>query len=314
MRVGAGPDRSVEDRTAQVRSFLRHLEDERQLSPHTVAAYGRDINDLGDFLDGYLGDPAWSWRSVDRLALRSFLGWGQRKGLARRTLARKLSGVRTFLRFLHAEGHLPGNPARGVRSPRRERLLPEHLGRRGVDAIFALAEARAAENTLAGTRTLLLLELLYGSGLRLAELHALDLEVLDPINEQVRVMGKGRKERIVPLTGAALRALRRYEPRREDAGAPAGQGALLVNQSGARLSKRSVQRAVAALLEKAGEGDGLSVHSLRHSFATHLLDGGADLMAVKELLGHVSLSTTQIYTHTSKERLKQVYRDAHPRQ
>lgn len=298
---------------SELRLFLRHLEDERQLAPNTVAAYRRDLLELERFLTSYLGTPEWAWDAVDRLALRSFLGEGQRRGLTRRTLGRKLSAARGLFKFLHLEELIPTNPTRAVRSPKRERPLPELVGRAGVDRLFALAESRAAENTLAGTRALLALELLYGSGIRLSELHDLDLELMDLAGEQMKVRGKGRKERIVPFTSSALRALRRYEPRRAETGANPGRGAVLVNEKGARLSRRSIQRVVGGLLEAAGEEAGVSVHSLRHSFATHLLDEGADLMAVKELLGHSSLSTTQIYTHTSRDRLKQVYRKAHPR-
>jgi integrase/recombinase XerC len=299
--------------TPETATYLRHLADERQLSEHTVKAYRRDLQDLEEFLTGYLGTPEWEWAAVDRLTLRSFLGSLQRRGLGRRTMARKLSAVRTFFRFLNLEEVVPGNPARAIRSPRGERPLPEHVGRDGVRLLFRLAEAEAAENTLIGTRSLAALELLYGSGMRLSELHDLDMGDLDLIGEKARVKGKGRKERVVPLTRSAVRAIRRYEPRRTETGAPPRRGPLLVNPSGDRLSRRSIQNAVQGLLEKAGQGEGVSVHSLRHSFATHLLDGGADLMAVKELLGHASLSTTRIYTHTSRERLRQVYRDAHPR-
>jgi len=296
-----------------VEGFLRHLADERGLSPHTVTAYRGDLDDLQGFLTGYYGTPDWGWEHVDRLTLRSFLGWGRRKGLARSTLARKLSAVRTFFRFLHREEALPGNPARSLRGPRRERTLPAHLRPRGMEALFEAAENRAAENTLRGTRLLAILELLYGSGLRLSELHGLDVPSLDLMGDLVKVMGKGRKERIVPITPAAARAVRRYLPRREEAGAEPHRGPLVVNQSGSRLSRRSIQMEVRGLLESCEEGSDASVHSLRHSFATHLLDEGADLMAVKELLGHASLSTTQIYTHTSRERLRRVYREAHPR-
>jgi integrase/recombinase XerC len=282
-----------------------------------VAAYCRDLRDLESFLTDYLGTPAWEWPEVDRLALRSFLGACQRRGLSRRTIGRKLSAVRGFLRFLHLEERVPTNPARAVRAPRAEKRLPGHLSRPDVDALFRLAEARAAENTLAGTRDLVILELLYGSGLRLSELQGLGLSAADLVSELVKVRGKGRKERIVPLTRRAVQAIRRYEPRRAEvlaaATGSADLRALLVNARGGRLSGRSIQRSVGELLEKAAGQQGLSVHSLRHSFATHLLDAGADLMAVKELLGHVSLSTTRIYTHTSRERLKRVYRQAHPR-
>ena len=353
---------------SSMKDYLRMLADERQLSAHTVAAYRRDLEDLRAFLTDYLGTPDWGWEEVDRLTLRSFMGWCLRRGLSRRTIARKLSAVRGFFRFLHLEDQLPANPARAVRAPKMEKRLPGHLSRPETDALFHLAEARAAENTLAGTRDLLVLELLYGSGLRLSELHGLNLADMDLRSGQMRVRGKGRKERIVPITRSSIQALRRYEFRRREAlskgpggggrgtagpaegpgtppsaegptnpssgqgpGTPSsGQGpaasgerspagtsgdhdALLLNARGGRLSRRSIQRQVRTLLEKAAADQGLSVHSLRHSFATHLMDAGADLLAVKELLGHVSLSTTQIYTHTSRERLKEVYRRAHPR-
>jgi integrase/recombinase XerC len=300
-----------------VEDYLRVLTHERQLSDHTVAAYRRDLSDLTTFLSDYLGTPEWDWQSVDRLTLRSFMGWCLRRGLSRRTIGRKLSSIRGFFRFLHLEDRLPSNPARAMRAPKGEKRLPGHLSRPETDAIFNLAEARAAENTLSGTRLLVILELLYGSGLRLSELQGLDIQGVDSRSEQVKVRGKGNKERIVPLTRRALQALNRYEPRRREALAKgadsASSSAVLVNAKGGRLSRRSIQRAVRDVLETAAADQGLSVHSLRHSFATHLLDAGADLMAVKELLGHVSLSTTQIYTHTSRERLKKVYDQAHPR-
>jgi integrase/recombinase XerC len=302
---------------AALREFLRVLADQRQLSEHTVAAYRRDLEDLGRFLTEYLGTPEWEWEGVDRLALRSFMGWCQRRGLARRTIGRKLSAIRGFFKFLHLEDRLPSNPARAVRAPKMERRLPGHLTRADMEALFRLAESGAAENSLKGTRDLTILEVLYGSGLRLSELHGLNRADLELVREQVKVRGKGSKERIVPLTRRAIQALGRYEPRRVETLARGGQGkdpqALFLNARGGRLSRRSIQRIVRDLLDRAAADQGLSVHSLRHSFATHLMDAGADLMAVKELLGHVSLSTTQIYTHTSTERLKQVYKQAHPR-
>jgi integrase/recombinase XerC len=302
---------------SELEAYLRVLTHERQLSAHTVSAYGRDIRDLKAFLNEYLGTPDWSWEDVDRLSLRSFMGWCLRKGLSRRTIGRKLSAIRGFFRYLHLEDRLPSNPARAIRAPKMEKKLPAHLTRTEVGALFRVAEARAAENTLSGTRDLVVLELLYGSGLRLSELQGANLSDLQIRSEQIKVRGKGRKERIVPVTRRALVALERYRPRREEVLADAVDAeeldALLVNSRGGRLSRRSVQRAVRGVVEKAAADEGLSVHSLRHSFATHLLDAGADLLAVKELLGHVSLSTTQIYTHTSKERLKKVYKQAHPR-
>jgi integrase/recombinase XerC len=300
--------------TREVVDFLRHLADERQLSDNTVRAYGRDLEQLETFLGEYLGRPRWQWSDpdVDRLALRAFLGWCGRKGLAKRSVARRLAAARALFDFLHLEDRIPTNPGRTVRAPKLDRKLPGHLTRADVRAVFDFAERGAEANTLAGTRTLAILELMYGSGLRLAEAHGLDVGALDRRGGHARVMGKGRKERIVPVTGSALRAVERYLPRRAEVVASA-EDALLVNARGGRLSRRSIQAAVRGCLEAAAGARGLSAHALRHTFATHLLEAGADLLAVKELLGHVSLSTTRIYTHTSKERLMRVYRDAHPR-
>lgn len=298
----------------EVGDFLRHLADERQLSTNTLKAYRRDLGQLEAFLTDYLGRDAWGWSDgeIDRLALRAFLGWLGRQGLAKRSIARKLAATRTFLAFLHLEERIPVNPGRTVRAPKLEKRLPGHLTASDVDTVFTYAESRAAENTLMGTRSLVILEILYGSGLRLAELHGLDRSAIDEGPRQMRVFGKGAKERIVPVTQSALRAIRRYEPRRHEVTDP-DQEALLVNADGGRLSRRSIQAGVRDALAQAAGARGLSTHALRHSFATHLMEAGADLLAVKELLGHVSLSTTQIYTHTSKERLLRVYRDAHPR-
>ena len=220
--------------------------------------------------------------------------------------------VRLPMSKFHLEERIPSNPGRTIRAPKLERRLPGHLTRSDVDAVFEFAEGKAERNTLAGTRTLAVMELLYGSGLRLSELHGLDSDDIDRATKQMRVMGKGSKERIVPLTDAALRAVERYELRRREVAQP-DETALLVNPGGHRLSRRSIQSTVRTCLEHAAGARGLSTHALRHTFATHLMEAGADLLAVKELLGHVSLSTTQIYTHTSRERLLRVYRDAHPR-
>ncbi len=295
--------------------FLRSLADERQLSPNTVSAYRRDIQDFERFLSDFAGHSGWSWPDVDRLALRGFLGHCRRRRLSRRTAGRKLSALRSLFRFLLLEGHIEDDPARTLRTPRADKRLPGHLPHAGVEAVFGAAEARAAENTFLGTRNLAILEILYGSGVRLAELHGLDRDRVDLIADRVRVLGKGRKERIVPLTRSAVRALRRHEPHRERVVSlnRGDRRAAVVSRRGRRLSRRTIQYVVRDALDRGSEAEGLSVHSLRHSFATHLLDSGADLVSVKELLGHVSLSTTRIYAHTSKERLKRVHRGAHPR-
>lgn len=298
--------------TPEVARFLEHLAETRNLSPHTVAAYRRDLLDLEKFTREYLCREDFEWTDIDRGVIRAFLGEAGRRGLAPRTVARKLSAVRALFRHLHRAGAITSNPAGLVRGPKLDRTLPGHLRTEEVAALFRWAETRARENGHAETRLLAILELLYGSGLRLSELASLDVRSLDLDRGQIRVLGKGRKERIVPVTGAAARAIRRYLPRRDEVAEPRTR-ALLVGRHGRRLSHRHFQRIVQSVLDDFAESANLSVHSLRHTFATHLLDAGADLMAVKELLGHASLGTTQIYAHTSKERLRRVYKGAHPR-
>jgi integrase/recombinase XerC len=297
-------------------AYLREIADGRQLSPHTVVAYRRDLLELCAYLDRYFATTDWSWEGVDRTALRGLLAELHRRGLARRTIARKLSAVRSFFRHLHREEEIEANPARSVRSPRLERTLPSWLTKAETARVFALAENRSAENTFEGVRDHAILELFYAAGLRLSELYALDTGSVDLVGDQVKVAGKGRKERIVPLGRSAVSALRRWEPRRLEASrmdSPADRSALFISHRGRRLSRRRIQDIVSMYMHSASDDPGLSTHSLRHTFATHMLDGGADLMAVKELLGHASLSTTRIYSHTSRERLKRVYDNAHPR-
>jgi site-specific recombinase XerD len=225
--------------------------------------------------------------------------------------------VRTFFRFLHREGRVTSNPARAVSNPKLDRHLPAWLDRRQVDALFELAELRAREGTFAAVRNLAILELFYSTGMRLSELRGVNRADLDLVAQQVKVRGKGRKERIVPVGDRATMALRNYDVRRDELlrrlGPRADKSAWFLGPGGRRLSARGIQFVVTGLLKRLEEHAGLSTHSLRHSFATHLLDAGADLRAVQELLGHASISTTQVYTHTSVERLKQVHRKAHPR-
>lgn len=299
--------------TAEATRFLAHMETGRNLSPHTVAAYRRDLRDLESFLGGYLGRDDWCWSEIDRGMLRAFLGDAGRRGLAPRTIARKLAAVRAFFRHMHHEGEIAANPARLVRGPKLDRTLPGHMRTEEVAALFRWAEDAAAQSSgLTETRILAALELLYGSGLRLSELTSLDTRSLDLASGQLRVLGKGRKERIVPITASAAGAVRNYLRLRAEVARP-GCDALFVGRHGRRLSNRYIQKSVQRVLGDYASAKGLSVHSLRHTFATHLLDAGADLMAVKELLGHASLGTTQIYAHTSRERLKKVYKGAHPR-
>jgi len=299
----------------EIADFLRYLGTERNDSPNTVKAYGRDVEAFAEFLDGYYGAP-WRWAGVDRLAVRGYLAQAARRGHSKRTMARTLSALRTFYRFLNLHHGIEVNPARAAGTPKAEKHLPGYLDRGAMDRLFELAQARSAANTLPGRRDRAILELFYSTGMRLSELVGLDLDDLDLVGDQVRVRGKGRKERLLPVGRPAVSALRGYLPRRDevlrDAKTP-DRRAVFVSVRGRRLTARAVQLIVRGFLDAVSEGQDVSTHSLRHSFATHLLDAGADLRAVQELLGHASLNTTQIYTHTSVERLKKIYHQAHPR-
>lgn len=302
----------------EVNEFLVHLERERDYSAHTVKAYRRDLAAFAHYLKERAGVNAWRWDGIDRLTIRGYLGVLNRRGLSKRSAARALSAIRSFYRFLHRNEQVEINPASGIASPKLEKYLPSWLDRTQIDLLFQMAEVRAWEGRFEDVRNLAILELFYSTGMRLSELAGINLGDLDLVAQQVKVRGKGKKERILPVGDHAALALRNYEAKRDDLlrrlqGARADRGAFFLARSGRRLGVRSVQLAVGKFLDELDEGADLSVHSLRHTFATHLLDAGADLRAVQELLGHASISTTQIYTHTSVERLKQVYRSAHPR-
>ena len=300
-----------------VAAYLLHLEKERDVSPNTRAAYERDLREFVAFLGDYYGGADWSWQGVDRLAMRGFLGRLTRRGLSKRSVARAISAVRGFYRWLHRQELVDVNPARAVVSPKLEKHLPSYLDRAQIDLVFQMAEARAMEGKFADVRNLAILELFYSTGVRLAELCGVNGADLDLVSQQVKVRGKGRKERIIPLGNHAALALRNYEAKRDEllrtAGPAGDRTAFFLGPRGRRIARRSVHDVVTKFLHQIDEDAGLSAHSLRHTFATHLLDAGADLRAVQELLGHASVATTQIYTHTSVERLKQVYQKAHPR-
>lgn len=300
-----------------VADFLLHLEKERDVSRHTLSAYRRDLEEFNDFLGRYYGTQSWSWNGVDRLAIRGFLSHLTRKGLGRRSTARALSAVRSFYRFLHRQDLVEANPARGVSGPKLDRHLPSYLNRAQMTALFEAAETRAHGGAFNDVRNLAILELFYSTGMRLSELRGISRGDLDLLSQQVKVRGKGKKERIIPLGDHAQLALRNYEAKRDELvrsiGPKADRNAFFLSARGKRMSERAIQNAVTTLLDLVGEDAGLSTHSLRHTFATHLLDSGAELRAVQELLGHASVGTTQIYTHTSVERLKAVHQQAHPR-
>ncbi len=300
-----------------VAAYLAHIVKARDLSPHTVKAYGRDLAAFTEFLGAHYGKEQWDWGAVDRLTMRGYLAFLTRKGLGKRSIARALSAVRSFYRWMHRHDLVATNPARTVGTPKFDKHLPSYLDQPQTNTVLDAARTRAMDGRHADVRTYAILELFYSSGLRLSELAGIARGDMDLLAGQVKVRGKGRKERIVPVGTAAQLALRNYESKRDEViarlGPAADRDAFFLSDRGKRLDVRSIQRSVVSWLSQIDEGRGLTTHSLRHTFATHLLDAGADLRAVQELLGHASVSTTQIYTHTSVERLKQVHRKAHPR-
>jgi integrase/recombinase XerC len=317
-RTGAPADGRTESNGSrpEIPDFLRFLGAERNDSPHTVKAYGRDIEDFTEFLTRFYGGGTWTWAGVDRLAMRGWLADAQKRGWSKRSTARALSAVRSFYKFLNLHHGIEVNPARAAGTPKLDKRLPGYLDRGAMARLFDNAETRAGDGSFQGVRNRAILEVFYSTGMRLSELVGLNLDDVDIVSDQVRVRGKGKRERLVPLGKPASQALRQYYPLRDAAqrGAPrADRQAVFISPKGTRLGARAVQLLVRRALDGVSEGQDVSTHSIRDSFATHLLDAGADLRAVQELLGHASLSTTQIYTHTSVERLKKVYHQAHPR-
>ena len=282
-----------------IEKFFRYLEIEKGASPHTLANYRVDLHSFKTFL----GDRGLD--RVDPLLLRRYLAELKAKNFAKRSVARRISCLRSFFRFLCREGYLTTNPVSILRSPKLDRRLPPVLE---VEEVARLLDSH--DGTEKGLRDQALLETIYSAGLRVSEVVGLDVDRVDFIGGIIKVYGKGKKERLCPIGERALQAIHRYlehRPRSKEA------EALFLNRRGKRLSARSVRRVLDQALQRASLNRHVSPHALRHSFATHLLDRGADLRSVQELLGHQSLSTTQIYTHVSAERLKKVYDKAHPR-
>ena len=294
--------------------FSEFLASERRASPHTVSAYGRDLESLAAFIRARQPSGA-TLASLDKFMLRAWLG-EVAKSVAPPTIARKISSVRALCDYLSRSGELRTNPTATLASPKLRRKLPRFLAPDAAAEVMTAPLEQATGREVAHLRDALALELLYGSGLRVSELAALDLEQISSAEGEVRVLGKGKKERIVPVGSKALAALFAYLPRRSELAHPRtgkyDQQALLLGQLGKRLSVRWLQ----ALVQRygalgAGRSD-LHPHALRHSCATHMLEGGADLRAIQEMLGHSSLSTTQRYTHVSLDQLLAVYDRAHP--
>ena len=312
-----------------IRRFLDHLEDERNFSAHTIRSYAADLTQYCRYLaappDQVAGGEltAEDLLAVDDvqpdairkailaaqpLEVRGFLAMMCNTGYAKSTVARKLSALRSFYKFLARIGQVEASPVSVIRTPRQDRRLPKYLDVQQIEALLAAPDT----TSVLGARDRAILETIYSAGLRIGELVALDVEDLEEFSEALRIRGKGKKERLVPIGGKAVAAIEAYlVARRRSSGERSG-GALFVNRFGRRISARSIRRKLDKYLLTAGIDVHISPHVLRHSFATHMLNAGADLRSVQEMLGHENLSTTQIYTHLTTRRLKQVYDRAHP--
>ena len=313
-----------------IQRFLDYLESQRNSSSHTVRSYTTDLTQFCRFLSAY-DDPKTHVGELDaeRLAdiellapasltdrilavvplmVRAYLAMMRNSGYSKATIARKLAALRSYYKFLVRRGQLDASPASVIRTPRQDKRLPKCLDLEQVEKLLAAPDAGA----LLGARDRAILETIYSAGLRISEVVSLNLEDLDELSETLRIRGKGKKERLAPLGSHALRAIRHYMDLRTGVFGQADGGPIFLNKGGSRISARSIRRKVDKYLAQAGIDSRVSPHTLRHSFATHMLNAGADLRSVQELLGHKRLSTTQIYTHLTTRRLKEVYQRAHP--
>lgn len=284
-----------------VEKFIRYLEIERNASKHTLINYSVDLKSLSEFLKE---EPI---EKVDYVTLRRYLAHIKELNLSKVSIARKIASIRSFFKFLFREGIIKNNPASSLSTPKRDKHLPKFLDEKEI-VILLESPDRESEP---GLRDRAILEALYSTGIRVSELVGLNMDHIDQIGGVIKVYGKGKKERIVPIGERALQAIRDYLKNRRPVAKDSK--ALFFNKSGGRLTDRSIRRIINKYITKASIQQKISPHTLRHSFATHMLDHGADLRSVQELLGHANLSTTQIYTHITTERLKSAYAKAHPR-
>ncbi|MDF2501450.1 MAG: xerC 2 [Anaerosporomusa subterranea] len=293
-----------------VQDFILYLQLEKNASAHTIASYSADISTFLEYArhQGFNGD----FGSVNQMIIRSYLAYMKTNEYARRTIARRIAALRSLFRFLCRENVLENNPFNSIHTPKLEKRLPEFLDEAELNDLFTLPG-----HNLLGLRDLAILELLYATGVRVSELVGLNLHDIDFDSRFVLVYGKGSKERIVPVGRKAVNALTIYLEHSRPKLYSKHQGhehkKVFVNSKGGPLTDRSVRRILENYVDRLALAKHVTPHTIRHSFATHLLDHGADLRFVQELLGHVSLSTTQLYTHITKEKLKAIYRHAHPR-
>ena len=313
-----------------IRRFLDYIETERNFSEHTLRSYSGDLvqfclflaaSDRASCFPGELTSkvlltieqpsPGWmTTRLINTTAteIRSYLAMMRNSDYSKATVARKLATLRSFYKFLVRIGELQVSPVSAIRTPRQDKRLPKCLDVEQVESLLSAPP----NDTIQGIRDRAILETIYSAGLRISELVSVNLEDLDEFSEVIRVRGKGKKERLVPLGAKAIETINTYLAMRKVALGDTAKGPLFLNKSGTRLSDRSIRRNMDKYLQIAGMDTQVSPHTLRHSFATHMLNAGADLRSVQEMLGHASLSTTQIYTHLTTKRLKEVYDRAHP--
>ncbi|MCA1810356.1 MAG: tyrosine-type recombinase/integrase [Kiritimatiellia bacterium] len=315
---------AVPENDPAVALFLKHLTGERNYSVHTISGYLLDLRQFANLQWGPNHSPPLPWQEPDKFAARRFVVSLQKLAMAPATICRKVSSLRTFYRFLVREDRAPRNPFTGVASPKRRRYLPQVLTRGDVGKLLeappatgraAMARARPCDRPwleYAVARDSAIMEVLYSSGMRVSELAGMRAEHLDMLAGIVKIRGKGGKERLCPLGNPALQALQTARERQQAWSGNADMP-LFANRRGGRLTPRSIERLMKKHLAQAGLSPEITPHTLRHSFATHMLEAGADMRGVQELLGHASLSTTQIYTHVTAENLKKVYDAAHPR-
>ena len=285
-----------------IEKFGKYLEIEKNYSEHTLRNYTSDLAELAEFLKDK--DP----KDVTHLDLRRFLAELKRRNCAKRTVVRKLGAIRSFFKFLFRDKYIKTNPADSIFTPKLDKKLPEFLD---AEKTIKLVTSPCLDDIL-GVRDRAILEVLYSTGVRVSELVGLNEEHVDLIAGAIKVRGKGKKERMALLGREAQRALRNYLEERPK-GSSGASGAVFLNKNGTRLTDRSVRRIIDKYVKKCSIEQKISPHSIRHSFATHLLNNGADLRSVQELLGHKNLSTTQIYTHLGTQRIKEIYSKAHPR-
>ncbi len=289
----------------EIGQFLLYLDSNRGCSPHTVGAYRSDLTRFSFFCRTVLKTEIWT--AVDRRDVRSYLGHLVESGYSSASITRNLAAIRSFFRFMCRQDMLDDNPAKGIVAPKGEKRLPKFLTVREMESFLDAPHSRDALSL----RNHAILELFYSTGIRLSELVGLRVGDVDLLGGNLRVRGKGKKERMVPVGRKAIDSIRSYLRAESHPVGPTIP--LFTNKKGGTISARQVQRIVRKLLSSAAAERGFSPHAIRHSFATHLLDKGADILSVKELLGHSSLSSTQIYTHLTVDKLKEVYRKAHPR-